>query len=212
MHSSFKDNIWDVDLADMTLISRFNKGIKYLLCVIDLFSRYYWVVGLKDKKGVTVVNGFKKILDSSKRKPNKMWVDHASEFYNNNFKKCLKDNDIEMYSAFNEGKSVVAERFIKTLKSKVYKHMTSIGKNVYFNVLDDIVDNYNNTYHSSTKMKPEDVTDDFFFVQYSEESNKKNPKFRIADHVRISKYKNVFTKGYTPNWSEEISVVKKVQN
>ena len=173
MHSSFKDNIWGVDLADMTLISRFNKGIKYLLCVIDLFSRYYWVVGLKDKKGVTVVNGFKKILDSSKRKPNKMWVDHASEFYNNNFKKCLKDNDIEMYSAFNEGKSVVAERFIKTLKSKVYKHMTSIGKNVYFNVLDDIVDNYNNTYHSSTKMKPEDVTDDFFLFSIVKNPTKK---------------------------------------
>ena len=113
-----------------------------------------------------------------------------------------------MYSTHNEGKSVVAEGFIKTLKNKIYKHMTTIGKNVYFNVLDHIVDKYNNTYHSSIKMKPKDVTDDSF-VEYSEECNKKDPKFKIGDHVRISKYKNIFAKGYTPNWREEIFVVKK---
>ena len=116
-----------------------------------------------------------------------------------------------MYSTFNEGKSVIAERFIKTLKNRIYKHMTSIGKNVYFNVLDDIVNKYNNTYHGSIKMKPKDVTDSVF-VEYSEESNKKDPKFKTGDNARISKYKNIFAKGYTPNWSEEIFVVKKVQN
>ena len=130
MYSSYKDNIWGVDLADMSLISKFNKGIKYLLCVIDLFSRYAWVVGIKDKKGESIVKGFKKILDNSKRKPNKIWVDYGSEFYNKKFKSFLKENDIEMYSTFNEGKSVVAERFIKTMKNKIYKHMTYIGKNV----------------------------------------------------------------------------------
>ena len=114
----------------MSLISKFNKGIKYLLCVIDLFSRYAWVVGIKDKKGESIVKGFKKILDNSKRKPNKIWVDYGSEFYNKKFKSFLKENDIEMYSTFNEGKSVVAERFIKTMKNKIYKHMTYIGKNV----------------------------------------------------------------------------------
>ena len=86
VYSSFKDNIWGADLADMTLISRFNKGIKYLLCVIDLFSRYAWVVGLKDKKGTSIVNGFQSIFKKSDRKPNKIWVDHGSEFYNNTFK------------------------------------------------------------------------------------------------------------------------------
>ena len=115
-----------------------------------------------------------------------------------------------MYSTFNEGKSVVAERFIKTLKNKIYKHMTTIGKNVYFNDLDDIVKRYNNTVHSSIKMKPKDVTDNNF-IEYSEESNK-DPKFKVGDHVRISKYKNVFAKGYTPNWSEEVFVINKVQN
>ena len=116
-----------------------------------------------------------------------------------------------MCSTYNEGKSVVAERFIKTLKNKMYKHMTYIGKNVYSNVLDDIVIKYNSTVHSSLKIKPKDVTDDSF-VEYNEESNKKDPKFKIGDHVRISKYKIVFSKCYTPNWSEEIFVVREVQN
>ena len=117
VYSSFKDNIWSVDLADMQLISKHNKGIRYLLCAIDLFSKYDWVVSLKDKKGATITNAFQSILDSSKRKPNKIWVDQGSEFYNNVFKKWLKDNGISMYSAYNEGKSAVAERFIKTLKN-----------------------------------------------------------------------------------------------
>ena len=113
-----------------------------------------------------------------------------------------------MYSTDNERKSVVAKRFIKTLKNKIYKHMTTVGKNIYFDVLNDIVDEYNNTIHSSIKMKPKDVT----FVEYSEETNKKNPKFKVGDHVRISKYKNIFAKGYTPNWSEEIFVINKVRD
>ena len=112
VYSSFKHNIWGVDLADIQLISKYNKGIKYLLCVIDLFRKYAWVVPLRDKKGATITNAFQKILDSSKRKPNKIWVDQGSEFCNNLFKKWLKDNDISMYSTHNEGKSVIAERFI----------------------------------------------------------------------------------------------------
>ena len=112
-----------------------------------------------------------------------------------------------MYSTFNEGKSVVAKRFIRTLKNKIFKHMTATSKNVYFNVLDDIVNKYNNTIHRTIKMKPIDVTDDSF-AEYNEESNKRNPKFNVGDHVRISTYKNIFA----PNWSEEIFVIKKVKN
>ena len=103
-----------------------------------------------------------------------------------------------MYSTHNEGKSVVAERFIKTLKNKVYKHMTYIDKNVYFDVLDDVVKKYNNTVHSSIKMKPKNVSDSVL-NEYAKESNKKDLKFRVGDNVRISKYKNVFAKGYTSN-------------
>ena len=155
VHSSFRDNIWGVKLADMQLLSKFNKGFRFLLCVIDIFSKYAWVIPLKDKKGISIVNAFQKILNDSKRseaedkgrKPNKIWVDKGSEFYNNSFKKWLQDNDIVMYSTNNKGKPVVAEIFIRTLKNKIYKYMTSISRNVYIDKLDDIVKNYNNTYH-----------------------------------------------------------------
>ena len=116
-----------------------------------------------------------------------------------------------MYSTYNEGKSVAAERFIRTLKNKIYKLMAAISKNVYFDVLDDIVDDYNNTYHKTIKMKPKNVQDNSF-TEYNEESNEKGPKFKVGDHVRISKFKNVFVKGYTPNWSEEIFIVTKIKN
>ena len=176
-----------------------------------MFSKYAWVVPLKDKKGATITNAFQKFLDSSKRKPNKIWVDQGSEFYNNHFKKWLKDNDISMYLTHNEGMSVVPERLFRTLKNKIYKHMTAISKNVYFDVLDDIGDEYNNTYHRTIKMKPIDVKRDSF-SEYNEESNEKDPKFKIGDQIRILKSKNIFAKGYTPNWSEEIFVVKKTKN
>ena len=116
-------------MADLQLISKFNKRFRLLLCVIDIFSKYVWFVPLKDKKGVSIVNAFQKTLNDSNRKPNKIWVDKGSEFYNSFAKKWLKNNDIEMYSIHNEGKSVVAERFIRTLKTKIYKYMTSISKN-----------------------------------------------------------------------------------
>ena len=117
VYSQFRDNIWGVDLADTQSLSKKNKGIKYRLCAIDLFSKYAFLVPLKDKKGISIVNAFNKIIKQSNRKPNKIWVDQGSGFYNHNFKKWLSDNDIIMYSTFSEGKSVAAERFIRTLKN-----------------------------------------------------------------------------------------------
>ena len=115
---------------------------------------------------------------------------------------------MEMYSTYNEGKSVVAERFRRTLENKIYKHMTVVSKNVYFEVLEDIVDKYNNTFHRTIKRKPIDVKFDSN-GKYNVDSNEKDPKFNVGDHVRISKYKIIFAKGYAPNWSEEVFVVKK---
>ena len=177
---------------------------------IDIFSKYAWVVPLKDKKGISIVNAFQKILKESDRRPNKIWADKGSEFYNNSFKKWLKDNDIEMYSIHNEGKSVAAERFIKTLKNKIYKYMTSISKNVYIDKLGDIVDEYNNTYRT-IKRKPIDVKDNMY-IDFEKEVNNGDPKFKIGDHARISKYKNIFPKGYMPNWSEEVFSISKIKN
>ena len=113
IHAAFKDDIWVADLADMQLLSKYNKGIRFLLCVIDIFSKYAWVVPLKDKKSASIATAFQSILKQSNRKPNKIWVDKGSEFYNASFKKRLQDNDIVMYSTNNEGKSVVAESLLE---------------------------------------------------------------------------------------------------
>ena len=165
---------------------------------------------LERKKGIIITDGFQKFLDESNRKRNKIWLGKGSKLYNRPMKLWLEKNGIERYSMHNAGKSVIAEIFIRTLKNKIYKYMTSISKTVYIDKLDDIVNKYNNTY-STIKMKPVDVKSNTY-IDFSEEVNDKNPKSKIADNVRISKYKNVFTKGYNPNWSEEVFVIKKVKN
>ena len=195
----------------MQLISKFNKGFRFLLCVIDIYSKYAWVVPLKDKKGVSVANAFQNFLKESARKPHKIWVDKVSEFYNSRFKKRLKNNNIEMHSTHNEAKSFIAERFIRTIKNKMYKYMASISKNVYIDKLDNIVDEYNNTKHRTIKMKPTDVKDNTY-IDFGKEVSDNDPKFKVGDHVRISKYKNIFAKGYTSNWPEEVFVIKEIKN
>ena len=176
VHTAFIDNICSADLVDMQLISKFNKGFRFLLCVIDIYSKHTWVILLKDKKGITITNDFQKMLDETNRKSNKTWVDKGSEFYNRSMKSLLQNNDIEMYSQHNEGKSVVAERFIRTLKNIIYKCL--------YCKLDD---KYNNTYHNTVKMKPVDVKSSAY-NDSSKENNNKDPKFKIGDIVRISKY------------------------
>ena len=185
VYSRFKDNIWGVDLADMQSLSKKNKGIKYFLCAIDLYSKYAFVIRLKDKKETSIVNAFNKIIKQYNKKPNKIWVDQGGEFYNHNFKKWLSDNDIIMYSTYNEGKSVVAERFIRTLKNKLYKHMKATGK-------------------------PKEVGDNKRV--YIDEHNEKDSRFKVGDRVRRSKFKNIFAKGYIPNWSKEIFIVDKIND
>ena len=161
----------------MQSLSKYKKGIKYLLCAVHLFSKYAWVVPLKYKRGISIVNAFQKIISKGgeaesegRHKPNKRWVDQGGEFYNNPIKRFLKLNKVEMYSTYHEGKSVVAERFIWTLKNKIFKYMTAVSKNVYFDVLDDIVNKYNNTVHRTIKMKPIDVISDSY-AKYNEDSN-----------------------------------------
>ena len=151
------------------------------MCVIDLFSEYAWVVPLKYKRGISIAHAFQKII-SKGRKPNKIWVDKGGEFYNNLFKRFLKINDIEMYSTYNQGKSIAAERFNRTLKNKVFKHIAAFSKNAYFDALDDIVNKYNNTVKITTKMKPIDVTSDSY-AEYSEDSK----KFLLKDIRKIGR-------------------------
>ena len=115
-------------------------------------------------------------------KRNKIWIDTGRQFYNSSFKKCLKDNDIEMYSTHNTGKSAVAEGFIRTLKNKIYKHMAAVSKNVYIDKLDDIVNEYNNKFHRTSKMKPFEVKDNTY-IDFIKKVNGKDSKFKSCDHV-----------------------------
>ena len=150
------------------------------------------------------------LIISKGRKPKKTWVDQSGEFYNKLFKRFMRINNIEMYSTYNEEKSVVAERFIRTLKKNIFKHMTAFSKNIYFDVLDDIVNKYNNTVHNTIQIKPIDVISDFY-TEYNEDSNETKPKFNIGVHVRISKYKKIFAKGYTQDWSQ-VFIISKIKN
>ena len=165
----------------MLLISKFIEGFRFSLCILNVFNKSAWVVTLNDKKGVSIVNSFQKLLDGSNRKPNKIWVNKGSDFYNSSFRKWLKHNDIEMCSMHNEGKSVNAGRFIRTLKTKIYKYMPLISKNVYINKLDDMLNKYNNTYHRTIKMKPVDFKDNTYID--SMHFNDKDRKFIVGDIV-----------------------------
>ena len=179
----------------MQLLSTFNKGFRFLLCVIDIYSKYAWVISSKDKKRITISYICQKIWYDSNHKPNKIWVDKGNEFYNRSMKSLLENNVIEMYSTYNERKSIVTERFIRTLKNKIHKYMTSISKNMSFDKLDDIVNKYNDTYHGTIKIKPADVTSNTYIDSSKEFNNNKDPKFKIGD-IRMSKHKNISSKDY----------------
>ena len=195
----------------MQVFAKFNHGVKYLLAVIDIFSKYGWLIPLKNKTGKSVASALKNIF--KERKPEKMWVDKGKEFYN----KDIKDL-IESYSTENEEKSSVVERWIRTMKEKMWKYFSAKSTNVYMNVLSDLVKEYNNTRHSSIKMTP---------VKASKKENELTvwrnlypdhleiydikPKFSVGDKVRISKKKKTFEKGYTTRWTEEIFTITEVK-
>ena len=147
------------------------------LCVFISIQIIGWIIPLKDKKSITIPNAFQKILQESNCKPSKIWVDKGSEFYNRLMKSLLQDNGIELYSAHNEGKFVIAEIFIRTLKNKLHRYMSAISKNVYIDKLDNIVNKYNNVNHNTIKMKPVDLKSSKY-IDFHEENNKKDPKAR----------------------------------
>ena len=209
------DKIWSADLVDMQAFSRYNSGIKYLVNVIDVFSKYAWSIPVKNKTGIEITNAFKQIIKN--RKPKMLWVDQGSEFYNKTFQQFLKENGIEMYHTFNEGKAVIVERFNRTLKNRMWKYFSANNTNKYLDVLPKLIEKYNNTKHSSIKMTPVEATlkkneGKVYFNLYGNlKAYEGTPKFQIGDKVRISKKKRMFEKGYTPNWTEEIFVIDTVQ-
>ena len=208
------DDIWSADLKDMQSVSKQNKGFKYLLTVIDLFSKFAHTIPLKSKNADVMIEAFKKLFKT--RKPAKLWTDQGSEFINRNFKKFLEQNNIELYHVFNEGKANVIERFNRTLGEMIQKHMTTNQTTEYIDVLQKILQEYNNRYHTSIKMTPFQATNPenksiVLNNLYSKiQSLSSKPTLNVGDRVRIQKYKNIFEKGYTPKWTKEIFVVNKV--
>ena len=184
----FKDNLWGADLADIQLISKYNKGLQFLLYVIVNLSKYAWGKKYykdkkrqknpekqdkdKDKESITITNVFQKILDERNGKPNTIWIDKGSEFYYRSMILWLQDNDIEMCSTQNERKSAVVERFIGNLKNKTYKYMTPISKIVYIDKYDDVVNKYNNKHNRAIKIKPVDVKFNTS-IEFGAENNEK---------------------------------------
>ena len=185
--------------------------------VLDVFSKYGWIIPLKDKKGETVSEAFKTILKEG-RIPGYLWVDKGKEYYNKHVKDLLEKNNIQMYSTENEEKSSVCERWNRTIKTKMWKQFTVQGNTQYLHVLPKILKQYNNTKHSSIKMTPIEASKKmnegivYLNLYGNMERSKQKPKFKIGDKVRISKYKRkVFDKGYTPNWTEEVFTIDKIQ-
>ena len=210
------DNTWTADLVDMQPYSLWNKGYKYLLTVLDVFSKYAWVVPIKDKKGKTITNAFKVIIN--KRKPTYLWTDKGTEFYNSTFKDYLKENGITLYSTQNVEKSSVIERFNRTLKSEMFKQFTIQNNTIYTEILPKIVEEYNNRYHNTVKMTPKEASKKknesiAYLNSYHSGAPQKLKKlyFKIGDKVRISKYREIFDKSYKGNWSEELFIINKIQ-
>ena len=205
------DEIWSADLVDMQAFSKFNRGVKYLLTVIDVFSKYAWAIPLVSKEGKSVTEAFD-IIKRSKRKPKFLWVDKGTEFYNRTFQKWLRENNIEMYSTHNEGKAVVIERFNRTLKGWMWKYFSEQSTSKYIDVLGDLLDYYNNKKHRTIKMTPQEASlkknePQVYENIYGDKklmADTSTAKFQIGDKVRIAKLKRHFEKGYTPNWTEEV--------
>ena len=185
------DKIWAADLVEMQKFSKWNKSIKYLLMVIDVFSKYGWIALLKDKKTESVSKAFNKIFKKSKRKPTMLWTGKGSEFISKHFKEFLKKEKIKMYHTENEEKSSVVERWNRTIKNRTWKMFTANNNTVYWDKLDKLVDDYNNTKHSSIKMTPNEASEkeneEKVFVNLYGDLiywKLKKPKFSIGDKVR----------------------------
>jgi len=223
VHVTTKDEQWQADLCDVGNLKKFNDGNKFLLTVIDCFSKYAWAVPLKDKTGESVRAAFDEIFQQSKRKPLNLQTDKGKEFINSVFQSFLQCNKINFFTTNNADiKACIAERFNRTLKSKMWRYFTQNNTRRYVDVLQQLLDSYNSTSHSTIKMSPVDVNDSNLLEVYHNIYGHNHPsisskmagryKYMVGDHVRISKQKAVFEKGYVGNWTEEVFVITQIIN
>lgn len=214
------DDTWQIDLVEVIPFARNNKGYKYLLIVIDTFSKYAWIKKLKNKTGPEVTNAMQQILkENPNRCPRNIQSDHGKEFYNSHFDTLMKQHNINHYSTFTKLKASIVERFNRTFLNKLWQQFSLQGSHEWLTHFEKILDTYNRTKHRTIKMRPIDVNAKnqksllrtvYKKQKKSQQLKQHRPKFRVNDYVRISKFKNIFEKGYTPNWTTEIFRVKKI--
>lgn len=207
------DDLWQSDLIDIKNLSRQNRGYKYILVAIDTYSKFAFCRPLKNKDGRSVTQAMKSIFESSGRHPKLMQTDKGTEYFNQNFQALMEKYNIRHYNTHSPLKASIAERFNRTLKGKLYLQFSINGSNKWVNILQDVVKSYNSTVHRTIKMRPIDVTPTTrinFPYQIVKLGKKK--KFKIGDHVRISKAKSIFDKSYNINWTPEIFQIYRAQN
>jgi hypothetical protein len=214
------DQQWQADLVEMIPYHRYNNGYKYMLTVIDLFSRYAWALPIKDKTGKILAAAFKKIFAEG-RKPQRLQTDAGREFDNRHVQHLLNIENIRFFTVNSQFKAAVVERFNRTLKARMWRYFTRQGNYQWIKVLPSLVTSYNSSVHRSIGMTPRNVTRDVENELWTRQEEKlpqkvtqRDPKpvFRVGDKVRVSKYKSVFEKGYLPNWTEEIFTVSRLLN
>lgn len=207
------DDLWQMDLAEMQQHAKDNGGHRYILVVIDCFSRHLWTRPLKNKTGEHVAAAFEKILKLCGRKPRHLQTDRGTEFYNKHFSKVAHRHSIEHYSTFSSLKAAMAERAIRTIKTWLFKEFSYRGKHKWVDILEQVTAKYNGRKHRAIGMKPKDVTIETRHLQDRRPTPKNTSagKLKIGDLVRISKFKSIFAKGYLPNWSTELFRVIKAQ-
>ena len=209
------NSIWTMDLLDIHQFSRQNKNFRYILVVLDIFSRFAWVRPLKDKTGTSVARALQDIITTSGKKPHKIWSDRGTEFYNATVAHLLERNNIKLYSTHNEPKASIAERFIRTLRNKIESNFILTQDTVWYDVLPELIREYNHSIHRSIGMKPEDAIkpenhSKVFDRLYPKQELDSRSSLQVGDKVRISIHKRLFEKGATANWSEEIFEISEV--
>ena len=211
----YKDETWSADLIDKSSQSKYNNN-KFILTVIDIFTKYAWAIPLKNKSGLSITYGFKSILSegpqggSELRKPEKLWVDRGSEFYSETFKSLLKEYETKLYSTYSDLKAVFIVRFNRTLLHIINKPMFINGDGNWVNILNDAVVTYNNNIHSTINMTPVDASNNPDKVKYTFSFRNIKPKLKVGDYVRNADKRNIFSKGYTSKWNRELFKVNEV--
>jgi len=208
------DKTWQADLAVFDNISEYNEGYKYVLVVIDVFSKFLFAKPMKKKDAKSTKVAFIEILKNSQRKPKQLQTDDGKEFVNAEFKKFLLENEINFFTVQSENKACIVERVIRTLKEKLYRYFTHYNTYKFIDVLDDIVDNYNGTFHRTIKMAPKDVNNSnenkIFEDMYLFSAQKPlKYKFKVNDKVRLSNTRSIFAKSYEKKWTIEVFVIAK---